>query len=245
AGLSQHLVSVLYRAIHGLDPHILERGDPSLLGIVERVLAALIPVAKPSERKVVTLVGPTGTGKTTTIAKLMARALLEKKQRVAVVTIDTFRIAAVEQLRAFAEMMDVPLRVAFTPQDLRQAVQGFRDHDRIFIDTTGRSPGDHRSLSLMRGFFRNIAAEVHLCLPAGGRGIDLDAAVKAYACFDPRYLVLTKCDETSAPGESLSLAIEQNHPVSFTTHGQRVPEDLSSPDPRRLASAVMGTTTRE
>ncbi len=251
-GLSQKLIKILLRAVKGLDPHLLKKGNPSLPGVLRRVLAGLIPTAgdsgtalrsQPTPRsKALALVGPTGVGKTTTLAKLAAQATIHQDLSVGIISTDTFRIAAVEQLRAFAEMMGAPFRVAFTPQDLRAALREFQHHDRIFIDTTGRSPKDAASLKAMRGFLADMPIEVHLCLSAGTRRRDLIANLRAFQPFEPSFITLTKWDETLAPGEALSLAIERNIPLSWITNGQNVPEDLLPAEGAIIAKAAIQET---
>ncbi len=253
-GISQKLIKVLLRAVKGLDPHLLKKGSPSLRAVLRRVLAGLIPTAGLGSSsagrialggkaiptsKALALVGPTGVGKTTTLAKLAAQATIHEDMSVGIISTDTFRIAAVEQLRAFAEMMGAPFRVAFTPQDLRAALREFQHHDRIFIDTTGRSPKDAASLKAMRGFFADMPIQVHLCLSAGTRRRDLLATLRAFEPFEPSYLALTKWDETVAPGEALSLAIERNLPLSWITNGQNVPEDLLPAEGTIIAEAAI------
>ncbi|HHI79411.1 MAG TPA: hypothetical protein ENK02_05485 [Planctomycetes bacterium] len=308
-GLSTKLIKILLRAVKGLDPHLLKKGNPSLQGVLRRVLAGLIPTASTAPSlggpgpqpggaarsaearmgvplggvpafplggvpasmaqlaggagplqagaapaagqrmgvplggpRAVALVGPTGVGKTTTLAKLAAQASIHQDLSVGIISTDTFRIAAVEQLRAFAEMMGAPFRVAFTPQDLRAALRELQHHDRIYIDTTGRSPKDAASLKAMRGFFAELPIEVHLCLSAGTRRRDLVATLRAFEPFEPRYIALTKWDETLAPGEALSLAIERNLPLSWITNGQNVPEDLLPAEGNILAEAAIKET---
>ncbi len=245
-GLSKALVQILHDSIDGLHPQVMQKGDPSLPRIVARVLAGLVPSSKRDSR-VTALVGPTGVGKTTTLAKLAARALLERKESIAIFSLDTYRIAAVEQLRAFADMMNAPFSVLFTPRDLRTALEEHRDKDRIFIDTTGRSPSDTQSLAAMRGFLTRTgelraedAVSVELCLTAGTRRRDLDRVCDAFAAFSADDLILTKWDETEAPGEALSLAIERGLPIRCLTNGQDVPKDILRVDSGKLAALALG-----
>jgi flagellar biosynthesis protein FlhF len=239
SGLSRRLLTVIQRAVDGLEPWLLQKGAPGLPGVVRKVLSGLLPTHRIDAARIAAFVGPTGVGKTTTLAKLAARDATLRGRTVGIVTTDTFRIAAVEQLRAFAEMMGARFRVAFTPQDLRAAVAEMEDADRIYIDTSGRSPSDKSSLSAMRGLFRGLDAGVQLCLQASSRRADLEDNLAAFAVFEPQAIVVTKWDETRIPGEVVSLAIEHDVPVSFVTNGQRVPEDGWDANAARIAASLL------
>ncbi len=241
-GLSQRVIDVVFRAVSGIDATILERGSPALAGVVQRILAGLLTTHTARPRHLA-LVGSTGVGKTTTLAKLASLASIEHGESVAILTTDTYRIAAVEQLRAFADMLDVPFRVAFTPQDLRAGLREFSDHDRVFVDTSGRSPRDRKSLRAMRGLLCYGSIETALCLPAGCRRQDAEDAVAAFGPFEPRSLLLTKWDETRVPGEVIGLAIEHGTPVSYVTDGQRVPEDIRVARATDIAAEITSAKT--
>ena len=190
--------------------------------------------------RAVALVGPTGVGKTTTLAKLAGRLRLDESEEVILVTLDTYRVAAVEQLRAYADMLDVPFHVTFTPQDLRDVVRNAPSHARVLVDTTGRSPRDLAHLTQLRGFLGggNVASWLVLAAPARPSCL-LDAAER-FGALTPGGLVLTKLDETDAIGEVLGFAMEQPMPVMFTTAGQEVPEDIDPAPPSALADRMLG-----
>src|SRR6185503_6163474 len=145
-------------------------GDPALPGMASRVLAGLIRTVPASEvPRTLVLVGPTGVGKTTTIAKLAARARRDEGKTVALITLDLHRAAAVEQLRTFADMLQVPLEVAFTPADLRRALHAHAHADRIFVDTAGRSPKERDALTHLARVFTDLPVSRVLCVPAAAR----------------------------------------------------------------------------
>lgn len=242
-GLSERVLAAVEKALLGTKVALSRPGDPALPRLCQRVLAALIrtearfeavPVAKELQTQV--LVGPTGVGKTTTLAKLAARAV-HQGQRVAIVTLDTYRVAAVEQLRAFADLLDVPLEVAFTPQDLRRALQLHGGCDRIFVDTTGKSPLDRDALGTLHGTL-GAKATTLLCLAAATRRRDCELILEAYEALGIAAAVLTKWDETLMPGEALSVLIERGMALSHVTIGQEVPADILGADAAQLSTAV-------
>ncbi|GAB4146067.1 MAG: hypothetical protein Fur0037_14060 [Planctomycetota bacterium] len=242
-GLSDRVLKAVENALIGSRVELRVAGDPALPRLCHRILAALIRIERGIEERpeagasVQVFVGPTGVGKTTTLAKLAARAV-DAGQDAAIVTLDTYRVAAVEQLRAFADLLDLPFEVAFTPQDLRRAVQVHGHRDRILVDTTGRSPRDADALRVLQGTIgRN--ASVLLCLSAATRRSDCDVILDAYDRLAPRAAVLTKWDETVMPGEALSALVERGLSLSHVTIGQEVPADIVAADAGRLAAAAL------
>ncbi len=239
-GLSPAILTAIEKAMVGTKIHLGRAGDPALPRVAARILGALIktePMNLP-DYKVTALVGPTGVGKTTTLAKLAASAVRDRDESVAIITIDTYRVAAVEQLRAFADMLDVPFEVAFTPRDLRRTIAMHASADRILIDTSGRSPFDQKAIAGLRGVLAPSEAACVLCLCAHARRNDALATLSAFSELDPHSVVLTKWDETLTPGEALSVAIEHGLPLTHVTIGQEVPEDIVLADAAALAANV-------
>ncbi len=190
-----------------------------------RVSGTLQP--QPGERRVVALVGPTGVGKTTTVAKLAARFALQEQIGVGLITVDTFRIGAVEQLKSYAKIMGVPLRVALDAAGFRSAVEEFTDRELVLVDTAGQSPRDEESLAELLGMFpEDVAVEVHLVLSVTTRGRDLERILGHYAPLRVGRLLITKLDETECRGPLLSLPLASRLPLSFLTTGQNVPDDI-------------------
>jgi flagellar biosynthesis GTPase FlhF len=183
------------------------------------------------------VVGPTGVGKTTTLAKLAARAK-DRGERVAIVTLDTYRMAAVEQLRAFADLLAVPFDVAFTATDVRRLLQQHKNLDRVLIDTTGRSPRDREAMPLLEGNLRAGGAATVLCLSAGTRARDCRVVFDAYEPLGIDAVCLTKWDETVAPGEALGAVVEAGLPLSHLCIGQEVPADILAAEAHQLARAA-------
>ena len=194
---------------------------------------------KNGEPKVLALVGPTGVGKTTTIAKIAAAYALSGKRRVGLVAMDTYRIAAVEQLRTYGEIMDVPVRVAHGRKDIEQALQSLSGCELIFIDTAGRSQKNREQVQEMERVFQGVACEPHLVVSATTKPRDLQEIAREFSATRFRSLVVTKLDETNTLGPLLGLVAQTGLPVSYVATGQRVPEDIEPADADRLAARVL------
>ncbi|MEN6349771.1 MAG: flagellar biosynthesis protein FlhF [Syntrophomonas sp.] len=190
--------------------------------------------------RLVFLVGPTGVGKTTTIAKLAANMTFVERKNVALVTLDTYRIAAVEQLKTFAEIMDIALSVAYTPQELREAVDQFAYNDYIFVDTAGRSPYNYEHLEELRQCVSLVRPqEVILVMSLTTPSSEL---ISIYQKFNPigiDKIILTKLDETRTYGQLLNLVCEVKKPIAYITNGQNVPDDIIVPDTWDLAKMLL------
>jgi flagellar biosynthesis protein FlhF len=194
--------------------------------------------------RVVALVGPTGVGKTTTIAKLAANFRLRENRRVGLITVDTYRIAAVEQLRTYADIIDLPMEVVSTPREMREAVQRMRTFDLVLMDTAGRSPRDEVRIQELRSMLAEASPdEVHLVLSAAGSARSLVAAAEKFAPAGFTSLLVTKLDEATALGHLLTLTRNCGLPVSYLTDGQNVPDDIAVADARRLAQLILNIRT--
>jgi flagellar biosynthesis protein FlhF len=188
--------------------------------------------------RVAALVGPTGVGKTTTIAKIAADLTLEGK-RVGLITVDTFRIAAVEQLKIYAGILNIPLEVALTPDELATAISNFAAKDIILIDTAGRSQRDMEKLDELSMFLTsNDLIENYLVLSASADSAGLDETVRNFGTVPLTGLIFTKMDETLKPGVIVSQNFKTGLPVVYLTNGQKVPEDIEKATPGRLANAL-------
>jgi len=191
--------------------------------------------------RVMVLVGPTGVGKTTTIAKLAANMKLKEGKKVGLVTIDTYRIAAVDQLRTYAEIIDVPLRTVLTPQEMSQAMYAMRGLDAILIDTVGRSQNDQLRLNQLRGFLEAAEAdEVHLVVAATANRRCAANVVRQFRPLGVTHLIVTKLDEAEGCGIVLNAARDGKAPLSFISTGQEVPDDIVAADPHELACRIVG-----
>lgn len=184
----------------------------------------------------IAFVGPTGAGKTTTLAKLAARAQLEHGRRIGLVTIDTYRIGAVPQLGAYADILRVPLEVAHTPEELSHALARLNNRDIVFIDTIGRSPLGGGVDGLVPFLATAAADEVHLVLSAPTRPADSIRAARSFARLVPNRLVVTKFDETDDHSSVAAVARATGLPLTWLGIGQEVPDDIEEATPARIGA---------
>jgi flagellar biosynthesis protein FlhF len=189
------------------------------------------------QSRIIALIGPTGVGKTTTLAKIAARALLEAHLKVALVTVDTYRLGASDQLARYGKIMGVRTQVARDAAALVDATRQFADADLILIDTAGRS--DRRARKAQADLLRAVpGVELHLVLSAATGAREISAMARHYQELEPDHLVFSKLDESSGPGCVLSAAMEIPRSVTCVTDGQRVPEDIHPVTSRLLSSLV-------
>lgn len=193
------------------------------------------------QRTVVIMVGPTGVGKTTTIAKLAAIYALNHHARVGIITTDTYRIAAVEQLKTYAEILEVPITVVYAPDEMPDALRAHEQRDIVFIDTAGKSPGDptlkEEVVALLRA---SDADEVHLVLSATTGFTGCLNIVNAYSFLRDFKLLFTKMDETPAWGMLLNLKFLTDRSFSYMAAGQTVPDDIEVMNTRKVVDRLMG-----
>jgi flagellar biosynthesis protein FlhF len=194
----------------------------------------------PRQCRLAALVGPTGVGKTTTIAKLAANFRLKDKRRVGLITVDTYRIAAVEQLRTYAEIIDLPMLVVSSPREMSEAVEQMRDLDLVLMDTAGRSPKDEVRIQELRTFLTEANAdEVHLVLSSVAATRTLEETAQRFAAVGATSLILTKLDEATGLGNVLPMLRSSGLPLSYWTNGQNVPDDIETADAHRFAEMVL------
>lgn len=189
----------------------------------------------------VALVGPTGVGKTTTLAKLASLAVLQKNLKVGLVNLDVYKVAAFDQLQTYAKILNVPFRSAQNLEELQSALADFRGLDLVLIDTTGRSQRDEACLKEMAELVRSleIPVQVHLCAASSTRDLELYDIANRFSVFKPTALTITKLDESSLFGAVFNVAQRSKLPLSYFTTGQRVPEDLEEATRERVAALIM------
>ncbi|MDA8745540.1 flagellar biosynthesis protein FlhF [Rubripirellula amarantea] len=193
-------------------------------------------------RRLVALVGPTGVGKTTTIAKLAANYRLREKKRVGLITVDTYRVAAVEQLRTYADIIDLPMEVVATPREMREAVARMTELDLVLLDTAGRSPRDEVQIQELKSMLGEARAdEVHLVLSSTAAAKSIVKTAEQFAKVGATSLLLTKLDEAMSLGHLLTLFRQCPLPVSYLTNGQNVPDDIAVAAAGSLTDMMLGT----
>jgi len=194
--------------------------------------------------RTIALIGPTGVGKTTTIAKLAATFKLKQRKRVALVTLDTYRIAAVDQLRTYANIIGVPLHVVGSPTEIRDVMHRCSDVDVVLIDTAGRSQRDGQRLEQLDAFLKAAQPhETHLVLPATAAAGVLFEAIEKFSALHADHLIFTKLDEAVSFGILLNIARRVHKTVSFVTTGQEVPNQIEAGESKQLAALVLGDAT--
>jgi flagellar biosynthesis protein FlhF len=210
--------------------------------LLEREVRICGPIVTEANKcRVVALVGPTGVGKTTTIAKLAANYRLREKRRVGLITVDTYRVAAVEQLRTYADIIDLPMEVVATPREMREAVARMGHLDLVLMDTAGRSPRDEVRIQELKSMLAEAEPdEVHLVLSSTAGAKSLIGTAERFADVGTTAVVLTKLDEAHSFGHLVSLVRECRLPVSYLTDGQNVPDDIQVAERAGMAEMLLG-----
>ncbi len=194
--------------------------------------------------KVIIFIGPTGVGKTTTIAKLASYYAVEKKKKVALLTSDTYRIAAAEQLRTYANILEVPFRVIYTEEEMQNAIRDFAEYDYIFVDTAGHSHQNEEQLANMKKLLDAIDKKANrqtfLVLSATTKYRDLLKIAKKYKEISEYQLIFTKLDETTTLGNLLNLKLFADTSIAYVTCGQNVPDDIEDFNPQKTVKQLLG-----
>ncbi len=195
-------------------------------------------------QRVIFFIGPTGVGKTTTIAKIASQLCVNHKRKVVLLTTDTYRIAAAEQLRTYASILDVPFRVIYTEDEMMSAVKDYKDYDYILVDTAGHSQHNADQKESTAHFLRSIDdsvdKDVYLVVSATTKYRDLLAITDAYSEFTDYKLIFTKLDETTTLGNLFNLCMHTGASMSYITMGQNVPDDIEVFSPQSTVKQLLG-----
>ncbi len=226
-----------------------ERGYPragSLGDLVQRHLSSFLKTSGPIEfvpgkTRVIAFIGPTGVGKTTSLIKLASQYSLLHNARVALLTADTYRIGAVEQLRIYRDIIDIPFEAVNSPAEVTDALRRYSDRDLIFFDTAGRSPQNRRQIQDLKAMMEAAhPSETHLVLSATTKNSDLMSIVGKFGLVPINRFLVTKLDETKTHGILLNLAMALSVPFGYLANGQNVPNDIEVATPERMAQWVLG-----
>ncbi|MGX2959276.1 flagellar biosynthesis protein FlhF [Peribacillus sp. JNUCC 23] len=194
-----------------------------------------------AEKKYLNIVGPTGVGKTTTLAKAAALCMLKQNKRVAFITTDTYRIAAIDQLKTYAKILNVPIEVAYNLEDFQKAIERFSHYDLVFIDTAGRNfrNADYvRDLQNIIDF--SVEMETYLVLSLTSKQKDMEDIYRQFSMIPIKQVIFTKADETSTYGAMVNFTIKNEMGVAYVTNGQNVPDDIEMANPQLLVKMVLG-----
>lgn len=198
---------------------------------------------KQDKPNVVCFIGPTGVGKTTTIAKIASKYKLEDKKKVAIITADTYRIAAVEQIKTYANILTIPVEVVYEAKDLNGAIKKFEDYDLVLVDTAGRSHKNAEQFNdaaiLLEGI-SDYDKQVYLVVSATTKYNDLSKITASYSKITDYSLIFTKLDETISYGNILNIKMDSGKNLSYVTFGQGVPENISDLNPQNIAKQLLG-----
>lgn len=194
--------------------------------------------------KLVFFVGPTGVGKTTTIAKIASKFRVEEHKKVALLTADTYRIAAAEQLHTYADILEVPFQVIYTEDEIHSAIEEYKSYDYILVDTAGHSHHNEAQKEKMNGFIHcideSIEKEVYLVVSATTKYSDLVSIADSYQTMTKFKIIFTKLDETTTLGSILNLKLHTGAELSYITCGQNVPDDIEPFNPQRTVKLLLG-----
>ncbi|WP_241654580.1 flagellar biosynthesis regulator FlhF [Sporolactobacillus shoreae] len=242
--LIKTMVKKWYQSDESMDDLELERSLKALL--VQRLNPVRFQNQSSNERFTM-FIGPTGVGKTTTIAKIAGREILEGGKRIAFITTDTFRIAAINQLKMYADILNVPIEVAYSQKDLHDLVLKYAEYDHVFIDTAGRNFQDERYVQDIGELIRDDPQiDLRLVLAATAKYADLNSLVHSFQRLSANQLIITKLDETTTYGAVVSTLLHfPEKRVLYITDGQEVPDDLRIPNVNELINLMLGDKNDE
>ena len=244
-GVNRALATALIRDAAASIPKEKHRDETTVRGGVQRAMTRMINVSGPlrcnqGKSKVVALVGQTGVGKTTTLAKLATKGKFVFDKNVSLISADTYRMSAIEHLNTFAGIAHLPISAVYSPHELRSVLDAQANKDLVFIDTAGRSPKDSEHIAELKRFMETARPdEIHLVLPANNKQEDLLEAARRFSVLPINSLVLTKVDETSSLGSILNVASQIAYPISYVTNGQTIPDDIELANSQKLARLIM------
>lgn len=208
---------------------------------IKSYLGELSPLKYEGEKKVIFFIGPTGVGKTTTLAKLASHFVLNERCSVGLITADTYRIGAVDQLKIYGEILDIPVKTIYDTNEVYEALSGLRDKDVVFIDTAGRSHKNKPQVEELRDLINTVKSkEIYLLLNIGTEMKNILSIIKEYDFIEDYSIIFTKKDETDSLGNILNTRYHSNKNLSYITTGQNVPDDIELLDTDKISRVLVG-----
>jgi flagellar biosynthesis protein FlhF len=208
---------------------------------IRKSIEKLVTISEGKMEGTVILIGPTGVGKTTTIAKLAGKLALIDKKKVGLLTVDTYRIGAVDQLKTYADILNLPFKVVLSIKDMEAAIENMKDCDVILIDTTGRSSKNVMQISELRAFVEKAnSTSIHLVISCTTKEKDISAITEGFRELNYNNVIITKLDETTTYGSILNILEAAKEPLSYVTTGQNVPDDLMIITKSQICDLVLG-----
>lgn len=233
--VGENLIKKLFSTIKNM------KGEPDENLRIRKSIDKLVAISDNKIEGTVILIGPTGVGKTTTIAKLAGRLTLNDKKKVGLITVDTYRIGAVDQLKTYADILNLPFKVVLSIKDMEAAIESMKDCEVILIDTTGRSSKNVMQISELRAFVEKAnPSSVHLVISCTTKEKDIIAITEGFKELNYSNVIITKLDETTTYGSILNILDSANKPLSFVTTGQNVPDDLMRITKAQISDLILG-----
>lgn len=193
------------------------------------------------DKKIAQFVGPTGVGKTTTLAKIAAKSILKDNKKVAFITTDTYRIAAIEQLKTYARILDVPIEIAYTIEDYKSAIESFGSYDLILVDTAGRNFRDKYYVEELQNTIDvSMDMDTYLVLSLTAKTKDITEIYDQFSSLPLKEVIFTKIDETRQYGTLLNIVLQKQISIAYITNGQDVPDDLVHITPDIITNYIVG-----